>query len=103
MLIDEKRRAHIYTGYTTGEVYDDAQTNDGVHSGDVLVVPRERVVGFLIGAWPVAVTSERGAFHPKNPERTWDTVQYPDDGIDYKSIAAFAVATAKELGWPVNE
>lgn len=34
-----------------------------VEDGDVLHVPSEGVVGFLLGAWPVAATQIIGEFH----------------------------------------
>jgi hypothetical protein len=48
---------------STGEAYDATQTDERIKDGDVLVVASEEVVGFLLQAWPVAVTEARGHFH----------------------------------------
>jgi hypothetical protein len=41
--------------------YDETQTNDAIESGDTLVAGN--VVGFLMDAWPIAVTVDAGQFH----------------------------------------
>jgi len=53
----------IFTFDNTSEAYDETQTNEDISDGDILVVPSENVVGYLVEAWPVTVTRERGAFH----------------------------------------
>jgi hypothetical protein len=53
----------IFTFDNTSDAYDETQTNEEISDGDVLVVPSENVVGYLVQAWPVTVTRERGAFH----------------------------------------
>ncbi|MFG2404232.1 hypothetical protein ACGFR8_07810 [Streptomyces brevispora] len=46
----------------TRQAYDASQ-GDGMRDGDVLVIESEGVVGFLTGAWPVAITAEHGELH----------------------------------------
>jgi hypothetical protein len=41
--------------------YDQTQCDERITSGDTLVA--ENVVGFMLDAWPVAVTIECGQFH----------------------------------------
>lgn len=48
---------------STGEAYDETQCNEDIKDGAVLVIREERVVGFLMKAWPVAVTKEYGNLH----------------------------------------
>jgi hypothetical protein len=93
---------HTFTNCETSEVYDETQTNDAIKMGDALVVPNERIVGFLLGAWPVAVTIEHGAFHQKTPGFSWGGLQRPEDEVDYAKAAAFAIHIAKGLGYPIN-
>lgn len=48
---------------STEDAYTATQTRDDIRDGDVLVIPSERVAGFLLKAWPVAVTAQRGGLH----------------------------------------
>jgi len=52
---------------STGEAYDSTQCRDDIRDGDVLVIEEERVVGFLVSAWPVAVTELHGELHGPLP------------------------------------
>jgi hypothetical protein len=63
-----KSRPMIWRFASTGEAYNAVQTDDTIADGGVLVVASESVVGFLAGAWPVAVTSEHGEFHTPGSE-----------------------------------
>lgn len=38
--------------------YGETQTSDDIRDGDVLVIPTLGVVGFLCGAWPVALRGD---------------------------------------------
>ncbi len=87
---------------STSEVYDETQVRDDIKFGAILVVHSERVVGFLCGAWPVAVTKQSGSFHAKLPDRSWANMGV-QDGIDYGKVAEQAIETAKLWGFPVNE
>lgn len=56
----------IYTFDNSRDAYDEAQWNDEIKDGAVLVIPPEGIVGFLAGAWPVAVLHGEGgpgSFH----------------------------------------
>jgi hypothetical protein len=53
----------VHTFRSTGEAYDASQTDDTIKDGDVLHVPSEHVTGFLYQAWPMALSTEHGAFH----------------------------------------
>ncbi len=48
---------------TTTFVYGETQVRDDILMGDILLVHGENVVGFLLDAWPVAVTKNKGEFH----------------------------------------
>ena len=54
-------QVHEFTD--THDAYDLSQCSDDIEMGDVLVVKSEKVVAFLLSAWPVAVTKEHGALH----------------------------------------
>lgn len=87
----------------TGSVYDETQCSDQIAMGDVLVVPDEKVVGFLLGAWPIAVTVGHGSFHSKDPACAWDKMGQPGDKVDYALSAAKAIEVAHSLGYPVTD
>lgn len=59
-LVDGLR---VFTFADSGEAYEHCQVRDDLHDGDVLHIPSECVAGFLMQAWPIAVTAERGALH----------------------------------------
>lgn len=102
VLEERNLAAHTLTGYravervlvhrfdSTSEAYDASQCYDEIHGGDVLVVESERVVGVLVGAWPVAITAERGSFH-----RLADGADEPDH---FRIGLAWASAIVGELG-----
>lgn len=55
--------ATVHTFDYAEGMYDRTQTDDTIKSGDVFYVPSAGIVGFLYGAWPVAVTEAAGEFH----------------------------------------
>ena len=54
--------ARVHTFRTSREAYEAAQGRSEIRDGDVLVVVSEKVVGFLFGTWPVAISPTTGAF-----------------------------------------
>jgi hypothetical protein len=86
---------------STEEGYDDSQCRDDIKFGDILVVESEQVVGFLLSAWPLAVTEEHGEFHSKDPNYPWSSFVV-EKGIDYPASIAKAMEIAKEKGWKVS-
>lgn len=48
---------------TSAEAYDDAMCNERIKNGDILVAFDDGVVGYLVEAWPTAVTAKHGQFH----------------------------------------
>jgi hypothetical protein len=97
---------HRFPGNTSAEVYAFTQTSDAVKDGDVLVVPDEHVVGVLIGAWPVAVSDETGAFHPTQDGFDWSQVEWAPDTDPRDYTASHDAARAEILqawdGEPTN-
>lgn len=81
----------------SGEAYDYSQCSDDIEMGDVLVVRDEGVVGFLLSAWPVAVTQNHGKFHrftdPDNPL----VGPTPTDSRDWTPQYLFAREVARQL------
>jgi hypothetical protein len=75
-------RVHTFSSTATG--YDQTQYRNDIHDGDVLFVPTERVAGFLMQAWPIAVSVNNGEFH----RYTADDLLI--DGIDYTANVAVA-------------
>jgi len=82
-------RVHTFSSTATG--YDQTQYRNDIHDGDVLFVPTERVAGFLMQAWPIAVSVNNGEFH----RYTADDLLI--DGIDYTASNAVAKALAAHL------
>lgn len=68
----------VHTFDSSGEAYDASQCRDEIKDGDVLSVPKERVVGVLLQAWPTAVSEAHGEFHS------------PVDGFDWAAVATYA-------------
>jgi hypothetical protein len=77
----KEQHVRIFTFDNTSEAYDETQTNEEISDGDVLVVPTENVVGYLVEAWPVAVTRERGAFH------SWKEFEVDEEYVDAHATA----------------
>ena len=80
----------VHTFDSTGEAYDTSQWRDDIHDGDVLVVPSEKVVGFLNAAWPCAVTATPGNFHQLTD---------PDGGPAPESWDRSDATAARSAGW----
>lgn len=62
----------VHTFSSTGQAYNESQTNERIKDGDVLSVPSEGVHGYLHQAWPIAThhRGNPGEFHtPKADER----------------------------------
>jgi hypothetical protein len=64
----------VHTFTSSRAAYDDAQTEDHIHDGDVLIVdgPTEKSAAVLMGAWPITVnedyvTDVDGVFHSPKP------------------------------------
>lgn len=84
----------VHTFDSSKEAYDASQTQDEIHDGDLLFVPSEQLAGVLVGAWPVAVTEQRGEFHRLAEGITWETFE---DGRYLKS-AQMANAMGEQNG-----
>lgn len=78
---------------STEDAYNRTQCGDDIRDGDVLIIEREGVVGFLRSAWPAAITVARGELHGIDGDpRTLD------DGLYVASIDA-AEQIAREHGF----
>ncbi|MCL6302840.1 hypothetical protein [Streptomyces kronopolitis] len=80
---------------STGEAYDASQCREDIADGDVLVIEREQVVGFLRRAWPGAITAGHGelATFTADPRTI-------DDGR-YAASVDLAEQIARDLGAPL--
>lgn len=85
----------VHRFHSTGEAYDATQGREHILDGDVLVIEREQVVGFLRSAWPGAVTTAHGelATFTRDP-------RVIDDG-KYAATVDLAEQVAREHGFPV--
>lgn len=88
-------RVHVYN--TTAYAYDETQTNDDIHDGDVIVAEDEKAVAILDRAWPFAITEEHGEFHGP-PLQSAHLVR---DGEFIASLAV-ALTEARQRGFAVS-
>lgn len=58
-----KEFPNIWEFGSTDEAYNHSQVRDDIKDGDIFIVKSEKVIGFLIQAWPTAVTRKKGQFH----------------------------------------
>lgn len=90
----------------SGDAYNESQWRPDIKMGDVLVVPSERVVGFMLSAWPVAVTRESGSFHSRQPKFDWARMlsppSYAPDEESYRPSYHRALEVAVERGYPLD-
>jgi hypothetical protein len=106
-LVMDGINVHVFED--TGDAYDQTQYRDDIEFGDVLVIPSEQVVGFLLSAWPVAVTTEHGKLHFRTPNGSWERACTRSEGEierghrDYKDSYRAAVKVAKQLSFPLYE
>lgn len=97
-------KTHIFEKMSSGRVYDETQVSGDVHFGDILIVPSEKIVGFMVGAWPCAVTKNHGSFHCRDPKLSWVNCcnKWNIDHIDYHSRLILAHAEAVSRGWEID-
>lgn len=53
----------VVTFETSAGSYARTQCDDDIDDGDVLAIPSEGIFGFLLQAWPVAISTAFGEFH----------------------------------------
>ena len=71
---------------STGEAYNACQCRDDIATGDLLIIPSERVVG-IADAWPIAITAESGELHtPAEGYELFDTITV---GLAADALKAF--------------
>jgi hypothetical protein len=80
----------VFVFDSTGDAYDSSQCLDQIKDGDLLIVPSEKVAGFLVQAWPCAVTDELGVFHALAEDLSWDEFE----GGQYAASAKLAAEIA---------
>ncbi|MFD8545026.1 hypothetical protein [Streptomyces sp. NPDC059649] len=80
---------------STGEAYNVTQCRDDILDGDVLVIEREQVVGFLRSAWPGAITAAHGELH------TFTAGPRTIDDGRYAASVDLAEQIARDLGAPL--
>ncbi|QKW08056.1 hypothetical protein HUT18_18385 [Streptomyces sp. NA04227] len=90
-------KAVVHRFTSTRSAYDATQTRDDIEDGDLLLIEREQVVGFLNSAWPVAITEQHGELHGlKVPAREIE------DGMYVASVDA-AERLAARLGFALAQ
>lgn len=101
---------------STSDAYNASQCDDNIKDGDVLVVPSEGVIGFMYGAWPIAVVyadDDPGAFHvlgedaditclgKSERKEAWFTID-PVNGEPYKKLEVFPAKPGKDYSESVK-
>ena len=104
MLTDSERFAFTFTTIhsfeTTGNAYDGVMTSDRILTGDIIIIPSEKVVG-LADAYPVAITAETGHLHGFNGNRQ-DFDRYCTEAEMPHDAAAAAFRIAEQLGYAID-
>lgn len=75
----------VFTFDDSRAAYDQTQAREDIHDGDVLHIPSETVAGFLMQAWPVAISPNTGELHGLT-----DPDDLVIDGVDYSASARVA-------------
>lgn len=91
-------RVHTFTDSRTA--YDHTQHRNNIHDGDILHIPSENIAGFLMQAWPVAVSPNKGELHGLT-----DPTNLVIDGVDYSPsahMAATLISSASTDRQPVQ-
>lgn len=71
---------------SSGDAYNACQCSDDIKTGDILIIPSEKVVG-LAWTWPIAVSTARGELH-----RTDGCLPSELPTLDDETRAAFAAS-----------
>ena len=99
-------RATVHVHETTGEAYDDCQTDEGHKGGDLIWVPSEGVVG-ICDTWPVSVTAAYGNLHQVIDWGNYLAVDYAGNPLKLENAAGLvrairsAVWLARRLEHPL--
>lgn len=88
----------VHTFECTGEAYDASQCSEEIESGDVLIATEDQAAGFLMDAWPVAVTTKRGVFHTIADGKVIEDI----DGGKWQASWKAATEEAKRQGWELR-
>ena len=86
-----QQRAWVFE--SSGSAYNASQCDEEIRTGDILLVPKEKLVG-LADTWPVAVTELHGDLHyVLDLDETYP--RFPAGAVEG------AVQLALDLGWEV--
>lgn len=102
MSVRDPNNIQVHKFDDTGDAYDYSQCSDRIQMGDVLVILSEQVVGFLLSAWPVAVTVEHGKLHAFTPGTPPNVGPCPQDARDWTPYYERARQVAREYGFPLS-
>lgn len=94
--VDAERANGIWRFFDTVDAYNATQCNEDIKNGDVLIIEGDSVVGFLVDAWPVAITEAHGELHAlREPAGDWRNG-------DYLESAVRAAKIAREMGFAIH-
>lgn len=89
---------------STYDAYNESQVRDDINDGDVLAVESERVVGILVGAWPVAITKQHGRFHYLKEGTLWKAIPTSQPIVDVEDYSAsYDIAAELVKQWNIEE
>jgi hypothetical protein len=90
----EWQQVHYFS--STDRCYNETQCSDQIKNRDLLVIECDQVVGFLLDAWPVAVTKNYGALHTLKPS-------FLDNASMAERLAwSYALDLARSLGYELD-
>lgn len=78
-----------------GDAYDETQTRDDIHHGDVLLV--RDGVAILDRAWPIMFSGVSEVFHMLAPGKNWIDVEFDQRDHEHRRAIESAVRVAETL------
>ena len=82
-MVDDVR---VWTFANSGDAYDMTQCDEDLKTGDVLLIPSEKVVG-ITNTWPLAITKEMGQLHGVEEGHKIEDLLPSDTDKDYLNKA----------------
>ena len=82
-MVDDVR---VWTFANSGDAYDMTQCDEDLKTGDVLLIPSEKVVGITY-TWPLAITKEMGPLHGVEEGHKIEDLLPSDTDKDYLNKA----------------
>jgi hypothetical protein len=99
-----ERMPQVHTFESTREAYNASQCRDGIHDGDILLVPSESAAAVMVSAWPTAPTMALSGeqFHCLANGIETNAIPHPwREGVTDDYSASFAALDAAIADWSI--